>query len=820
VTLPTSDTAAPDAEVYPTDPVLLQSLSQLAPVARTVEAHALRTRSSAMRAVLAHQATRGALTYEELIARVASDPRSLPPLATGGVVSLARLMALQTGDSRDMQVARLLLAQVPRQRLKLRDRLFYARLLETLGEARDAHRLLRHIPPHVPGREYLEMDLVNPYTGGPYADAARWCELWESLFTRHDIEVPRIVPGDGDPLDRIVTAEPARVTDGPLVTVTVTTWRPGPRLLGALRSLADQSWENLEILVVDDCSGAEYDEVLTLAAALDPRITVLRQPVNGGTYLARNAALAVARGEFVTGNDDDDWSHPRRIESQVRAFLDDPAVTATRVLAYMVTPQLEIDRIGQPVVGRHAATYMARREMLRRVGGFVRARKGADTELMRRVEAYTGERVRDVQVPLALYRLDPSSLSRGEFGPGWHHPARAAFWSSAGRAHEVMVRDGLDPADTGRAVVVPRRYEPQRIRPDRYDVAIAADWRATTAPRHPVLDEVEALVSSGRRVGLVHLPDNRYPQRRRLEIHPSVQDLINARTVDRLLLDEDDVEIDTLVVAGGGLLQLAPSEVSRMNVHQVIVLADEQPGDREHGLAAYSVSDCTRSAQRIFGRTPLWAPRDALVRAALEADWDSVELAPHDVPVLADPARFDVPRGVPRSRVPVVGQRADDVRDWPPLDGDRLHLYPTDGSLDVRLVGAPDRVQAMFGRRSIPPAWLVYVRSELTPRHYFAQLDFFVDQAGALTRMRTSHAAALAAGAVLVLPPAMRSVYGDAALYCAPSEVTATVRACHADGTAWLAQSRRGQELARTRFTREAYLDAVTPLLAGVAQLS
>ena len=808
-----------DREVYPHDPVLLDTLAEIAPAARAVEAHALRTRSKAMRAVLAHRATLGALTYEQLVAAVRA-PRAghAAELNVGALVSLARVVALQTGDPEDLEIARLLLARVPRRRLKPADRLFYARLLETMGDARAARALLRKVGPTVRGRQYLELDLANPFTAGPFADGRRWQRLWESLYSSYGLEVPRVVPGDGDPFDRLAVERPVPVTDGPLVTVTVTTWHPGHGLLCALRSLVDQSWRNLEILVVDDCSGPDYEPVLAEAERLDPRIRVLRQPVNGGTYLARNAALAVARGELVTGNDDDDWSHPRRIEHQVRAFLEDPTMTANRVMAYMVTAQLEIDRLGQPVIGRHAATYMTHRGTLLRAGGFVHARKGADTELMRRVAAFTGRPVHDVELPLALYRLDLASLSRSEFGPGWHHPARAAFWASAGRAHEVMVRDGLDPAEVGRSIVVPRRYEPAKVRPDRYDVAVAADWRHSTARRHPVLDEVDALLGAGLRVGVVHLPDNRYPERRRLEMHRSVQDLINARTVDRLLLDEDDVEIGTLLVVDPGLLQLPPAEVSRMAVHRVLVLADAAPADPDAGVALYSVDDCGRQAERVFGRTPTWVPRDAAVRHALRADSRrGVTLAEHDVPVLADVDRFAVPRGIPRSPVPVVGQRADDRRDWPADEQDAAGLYPLDGSLDVRLIGAPHEVQRSLRRHSVPPGWLVYLRSEVTPREYLAQLDFFVDQSGPTSRARTTHAAALASGAVLVVPTSFRPVYGDAAVYSSPAELAGTVRALHQDGPAWLAQSRRGRAYAADRFTARTYLDALLPPLDGAA---
>ena len=56
-----------------------------------------------------------------------------------------------------------------------------------------------------------------------------------------------------------------------------------------------QTHGNLEILLVDDCSGPDFEDVFAQAEALDPRVRLLRQARNGGSYLGRNAALRVAR---------------------------------------------------------------------------------------------------------------------------------------------------------------------------------------------------------------------------------------------------------------------------------------------------------------------------------------------------------------------------------------------------------------------------------------------------------------------------------------------------------------------------------------------
>ena len=120
-----------------------------------------------------------------------------------------------------------------------------------------------------------------------------------------------------------------------------------------MRSLAAQTWTNHEILVVDDGSPHGHDEVLRRAAALDPRVRVIRLPANGGTYVARNAGLDAATGDFVTFQDSDDWSHPLRLERQVAPLLADPAIFSTTSTGMRVTAELLVTRLGRaadPVV--------------------------------------------------------------------------------------------------------------------------------------------------------------------------------------------------------------------------------------------------------------------------------------------------------------------------------------------------------------------------------------------------------------------------------------------------------------------------------------
>ena len=74
-----------------------------------------------------------------------------------------------------------------------------------------------------------------------------------------------------------------------------------------LDSLLDQSFEDFEVIAVDDASTDGSLFCLSRYAVSDPRVTVIELDHNGGAGAARNAGIAHARGEYVWFIDSDDW---------------------------------------------------------------------------------------------------------------------------------------------------------------------------------------------------------------------------------------------------------------------------------------------------------------------------------------------------------------------------------------------------------------------------------------------------------------------------------------------------------------------------------
>lgn len=105
-----------------------------------------------------------------------------------------------------------------------------------------------------------------------------------------------------------------------MISVIVTIYNVQNYLERAIASICTQTYQDLEILLVDDgstdCSGAICDEW----AQKDSRIRVIHKP-NGGVASARNMGLQAASGEYITFVDSDDSIEPRMYEDMLRELL-------------------------------------------------------------------------------------------------------------------------------------------------------------------------------------------------------------------------------------------------------------------------------------------------------------------------------------------------------------------------------------------------------------------------------------------------------------------------------------------------------------------
>lgn len=90
----------------------------------------------------------------------------------------------------------------------------------------------------------------------------------------------------------------------PLVSVNIANYNNGHFISECVQSVLNQSYKNIEIVIVDDCS--TDDSTTKIHACGDPRIRCYENKENAGIAKVRNQALLLSSGEYVTSLDSDD----------------------------------------------------------------------------------------------------------------------------------------------------------------------------------------------------------------------------------------------------------------------------------------------------------------------------------------------------------------------------------------------------------------------------------------------------------------------------------------------------------------------------------
>lgn len=115
------------------------------------------------------------------------------------------------------------------------------------------------------------------------------------------------------------------MSENPLVSVIVPIYKVENYLRECVDSIISQSYNNLEIILVDDGSPDNCPKICDEYVLQDSRIKVIHKP-NGGLSDARNAGIEVAKGEYLSFVDSDDVIHSQMIEVLIKPLIEDKSV--------------------------------------------------------------------------------------------------------------------------------------------------------------------------------------------------------------------------------------------------------------------------------------------------------------------------------------------------------------------------------------------------------------------------------------------------------------------------------------------------------------
>jgi hypothetical protein len=173
----------------------------------------------------------------------------------------------------------------------------------------------------------------------------------------------------------------------PLVSVLMTCYNREKFLPAAIESVLWQTFEDFELIIVDDRSTDGSVEIAREYARRDSRIRVVVNETNLGQFANRNYAITLARGQFIKYHDSDDVMYPYTLAMIVGPLAAEPKAEIAMChlwnggpLPMLLTPRMCYQReyFGRGMFSLGPAAALFRTETLKSLGGFPEMGVGSD----------------------------------------------------------------------------------------------------------------------------------------------------------------------------------------------------------------------------------------------------------------------------------------------------------------------------------------------------------------------------------------------------------------------------------------------------------
>nr|AIF03054.1 glycosyl transferase [uncultured marine group II/III euryarchaeote KM3_160_F12] len=249
-------------------------------------------------------------------------------------------------------------------------------------------------------------------------EAENSLENFKAVFENADIPISGIDSmGERSEItvECLTQEEVVKVENGPLVSIIMTAYKATELIEIAVNSILQQSYQNIELIIVDDASPDDTFEKILSMANNDSRIKPLSLENNGGTYVAKNSGLQIASGKYVSFHDSDDWCHQDKIKIQVESLESDAELIACTTGYIRVDENSNIIYRGKGALRHACISLMFEREkIVNRIGFFDSIRVSADSEYEARISTVFGkEYVSHLHLPLIVASVRSESLSQG-----------------------------------------------------------------------------------------------------------------------------------------------------------------------------------------------------------------------------------------------------------------------------------------------------------------------------------------------------------------------------------------------------------------------
>lgn len=669
----------------------------------------------------------------------------------------------------------------------------------------------------------LQHELLNIQSIRRTGSSSDWLIAMNDLYASLDMSQIQVTNDDETvPLLDRLKSHASLSLDGPKVSVIMPTFSPGSGIWTALRSILEQTWKNIEVIVVDDASPQEYQDLFSKLEELDPRIQVIRQPENAGAYVARNAGLALATGAYVTTHDDDDWSHPDKIATQVSALERQDSVVATTSAHIRTTQDMDFQRVNihARYLQMNYSSLMFRKSITADIGPWDTVNRGGDSEFLNRViENYGSEHVLELMdKPLSFSRIWAGSLTSGEMSRGFFANSRLLYRWAFRQWHWDMAKVGQKPVrklNEGRPFAAPTTFEPGDRKKDLglFDVIYVTDFFRQSKFVDFVINDIETLEEYGLRVGFLHLSS---PQTDRpAGFPPRLFGLQHARRITQV--SHDDIAETKLMIVydasiGMFLDELKSSVTSRRGIvvdHELPTLSGAEK--RKPTL----IGQTLRYLDIAFGSTFQAVGTSTAQQDPLRRGLPNGRLLPDEMVwrthVRGRPGVISPPRSAP-----MVGFHSyGNIYRWPTNENEFFKTYVSD-DYGTRLYGQLDGAREKFGSQILRDVELVSL-NQMDESEFLRSIDFWVycPHYRLLDQVWGPVLSAMQAGKVVVLPARLKPIYGGGAVYANAHQVGHVVSHLTKHPDLYVKQAEQGQKLVSANFSREQLRVRIEYLIAS-----
>lgn len=686
-----------------------------------------------------------------------------------------------------------------------------AECLELLNKLEEAKDVISHA---LVSNKHADLYLAAANLESSITEKEKWLNTIFDQYQIENIEImtdkPTIYDGLKARINR--TSDDVQVPL-PKVSVIIPVYNSENSVQTAIQSLLNQTWSNIEILVVDDCSTDHTLQIVREFAKKDKRIKVLSTEANSGAYVARNIALAQASGEFVTINDGDDWSHPEKIKSQVEHLINNPKVIGNFSQQARATDDLKFYRRGKPgiYIFPNMSSFMFRRQpVVEKLGFWDSVRFAGDSEFVKRVKLIFGEKsvVNLKTAPLSFQRQSESSLTGSSaFGfPGFFMGARKEYVEAHEHFHATNKNLKYDFPQKVRPFPVPEPMLPNRKSKKEeahFDVIIASEFRLLGGTNMSNLEEIKAQKKLGLHTGLIQM--NRYDLNSVQVVNPKIRELIDGERVQMIVYGEK-VSCDVLIIRHPPILEHWQKYIPQVEARKIQVIVN-QPPKREYssnGERLYDIRHCADNLRNYFGNTGTWHTIGPRIRDILNQNHKEelkvIHLAKKDWVNIINIDEWKRESRPVNEKIVIGRHSRDQYVKWPNDKEQLLSIYPDNDDYEIFVMGGAKSPTKILGE--LPLNWKVFGFGELEPKDFLKKLDVFVyythpDWVEAFGRVIFE---AMATGVPVIISPIYKPLFQEAAIYAEPNEVKEKIDQLMKDDAFYNAQVKKAKRFVQQHF--------------------